>query len=347
MPCHLSFPQKRIQGLKFYQGLTHKAKKTEVIPPDQGSVQPPDCGGSRVWQTNSWANGFACLQRASWQFCSGVLRVCVFNSQKALRAKEYECFVMKIGRLENLCRALQEERNELYKKIREAKMPEKDDQSQHTSDEELESAVSVGGEVDAEEADSVHNAVKNLATAFMVIRHPESTFEQSKEVPPESSSPQGVGDSALKEPEQSPLSPLCHSEISLPPPTPQAEAEGGNEAEPPPRPSNPPSGPGSAAELQDQGLLTAAQADQQPQKPEAEASSQAPQSPAEASLPVMEANGPAPPPTAGEQILVGELGCGPSRQPPPLEAAALRPPTGVSVEPQLPQVADTNLEGVD
>ncbi|XP_014935670.3 beta-taxilin [Acinonyx jubatus] len=266
--------------------------------------------------------------------------------EKALRAKEYECFVMKIGRLENLCRALQEERNELYKKIREAKMPEKDDQSQHTSDdEELESAVSVGGEVDAEEADSVHNAVKNLATAFMVIRYPESTFEQSKEIPPESGSPQGVGDSALKEPEQSPLSPLCHSEISLPPPTPQAEAEGGNEAEPPPRPSNPPAG--SAAEAQDQGLLPAAQADQQPQKPEAEASSQAPQSLAEASLPVMEANGPAPPPTAGEQILVGELGCGPSRQPPPLEAAALRPPTGVSVEPQLPQVADTNLEGVD
>ncbi|XP_042795896.1 beta-taxilin [Panthera leo] len=265
--------------------------------------------------------------------------------EKALRAKEYECFVMKIGRLENLCRALQEERNELYKKIREAKMPEKDDQSQHTSDEELESAVSVGGEVDAEEADSVHNAVKNLATAFMVIRHPESTFDQSKEIPPESGSPQGVGDSALKEPERSPPSPLCHSEISLPPPTPQAEAEGGNEAEPPPRPSNPPSG--SAAEAQDQGLLTAAQADQQPQKPGAEASSQAPQPPAEASLPVMEANGPAPPPTAGEQILVGELGCGPSRQPPPLEAAALRPPTGVAVEPQLPQVADTNLEGVD
>lgn len=336
------FPTEKDTGIKILPGSHPQGKKTEVIPPDQGSVQPPVCGGSRVWQTNSWANGFACLQRASWQFCSGVLRVCVFNSQKALRAKEYECFVMKIGRLENLCRALQEERNELYKKIREAKMPEKDDQSQHTSDEELESAVSVGGEVDAEEADSVHNAVKNLATAFMVIHHPESTFDQSKEIPPESGSPQGVGDSALKEPERSPPSPLCHSEISLPPP---GKAEGGNEAEPPPRPSNPPEG--SAAEAQDQGLLTAAQADQQPQKPETEASSQAPQSPAEASLPVMEANGPAPPPTAGEQILVGELGCGPSRQPPPLEAAALRPPTGVSVEPQLPQVADTNLEGVD
>lgn len=41
--------------------------------------------------------------------------------EKALRAKEYECFVMKIGRLENLCRALQEERNELYKKFEKQK----------------------------------------------------------------------------------------------------------------------------------------------------------------------------------------------------------------------------------
>ncbi|XP_029801372.1 beta-taxilin isoform X2 [Suricata suricatta] len=266
--------------------------------------------------------------------------------EKALRAKEYECFVMKIGRLENLCRALQEERNELYKKIREAKMPVKDDQSQHTSDEELESAASVGGEVEAEEANAIHNAVKNLATAFMVIHHPESTLDQSKEIQPEIGSPQAGGDSTLKEPKQSPLGPLCLSEISQSPQTPQAEAEGGNKAEPAPKPSNPPAG--WAAEAQDQGLLTAAQADdQQPPKPEAEASSQAPQPPAETSLPVREANGPAPPPTAGELIPVRELGCGPSRQPPPPEAAAERPPAGASVEPQLPQVADTNLEGVD
>ncbi|NWR67525.1 TXLNB protein, partial [Bucorvus abyssinicus] len=44
--------------------------------------------------------------------------------EKAMRAKEYECFVLKIQRLENLCRALQEERNELYKKIKEAQFPE-------------------------------------------------------------------------------------------------------------------------------------------------------------------------------------------------------------------------------
>uniref|UniRef100_A0A8C3TUJ7 Taxilin beta n=1 Tax=Catharus ustulatus TaxID=91951 RepID=A0A8C3TUJ7_CATUS len=44
--------------------------------------------------------------------------------EKAMRSKEYECFMLKIQRLENLCRALQEERNELYKKIKQAQLPE-------------------------------------------------------------------------------------------------------------------------------------------------------------------------------------------------------------------------------
>ncbi|XP_027459876.2 beta-taxilin isoform X2 [Zalophus californianus] len=267
--------------------------------------------------------------------------------EKALRAKEYECFVMKIGRLENLCRALQEERNELYKKIREAKMPQKEDRSQPTSDEDPESTVSEGVGVDAEAAESVHNAVKNLATAFMVIHQPESTLDQAKEIQPEFSSPQGDGDSALQEPAQSPLSPLCHSESSLPPPVPQAEAERGHEPELPPRPGNHPLG--SGAEAQDRGPLAAAQADQPPHKPEAEASSQARPSPREASLPAMEADGPAPPPTAAEQIPAGVLGCGPSRlpPPPPPDTTAGGLPAGASGGPQLPQVADTNLEGVD
>ncbi|KAK1338065.1 hypothetical protein QTO34_001173 [Cnephaeus nilssonii] len=182
--------------------------------------------------------------------------------EKALRAKEYECFVMKIGRLENLCRALQEERNELYKKIREAKMPEKDDQGQHTSDEEPESTVSMGEEADAEKANSVHNAVKNLAAAFMN--------------PTEFSSPQGGGDIAVKEPEQPSLSPSCHSESSPPPSASQAGAEGGNEVEPSPKASNLPVG--SRAEPQGQGLPTGVLADQEPLL-EAEASGQTLQSP--------------------------------------------------------------------
>ncbi|EQB78762.1 hypothetical protein CB1_001107052 [Camelus ferus] len=230
--------------------------------------------------------------------------------EKALRAKEYECFVMKIGRLENLCRALQEERNELYKKIREAKMPEKCDQGQHTSDDEPEANLAVGEEADEDEADRVHDAVKNLAAAFMVLHCPESTLGPSREIQPEVSSPPGGGNTALEEPEQPALSHSCHSESPLPPPSTQAEAKGGNEAEPPLGARNPLAA--SGAEAQSAGLPSGAWADQQPQKPEAAALGQAPEPPAQASLQAME-------PAAG----------------------------GAAAGPQLPEVAGTNLEGVD
>ncbi|XP_032130500.1 beta-taxilin isoform X1 [Sapajus apella] len=270
--------------------------------------------------------------------------------EKALRAKEYECFVMKIGRLENLCRALQEERNELYKKIREAKISEKDDQSQPTSDEEPESNVSVDQEIDAEEVNSVQNAVKNLATAFMIIHHPESAPRQSKETQPEMGrtqseigSSQESGDATLKEPEQAPLNPSGVSESPLPPLTPRAEAEGGSQAEPPSKASNSPVGLG--AEAQSERLLEGAQVDQQSRKPEAEASGQAPQAPTEASLQEMEADVPAPACTAEEHVAAMMPACEPSRQPPPAAAEELL--VGAPAGPQLPNVADTNLEGVD
>ncbi|XP_019588342.2 beta-taxilin [Rhinolophus sinicus] len=279
--------------------------------------------------------------KARFESCNKALLDMI--EEKALRAKEYECFVMKIGRLENLCRALQEERNELYKKIREAKMPEKDDETQHTSDEEPEPTVSGGEEADTEDANRVQDAVKSLATALAVIHYPGSPLDLSKELQPEFGSPPGASDAALKKPEQPPLSPPCHSDSPLPPPIPQAEAEGSNESQQPPRASNPPVV--LEAELQDQGLHVEAQADQQPWKPEAEASSQAPHSPSEASLWVMEANGPAPPPPAGEQVPAGAPGCEPNRQPPPAAAEGLL--QGVSARPQVPKVSDPNLEEVD
>ncbi|XP_068407227.1 beta-taxilin isoform X3 [Eschrichtius robustus] len=263
--------------------------------------------------------------------------------EKALRAKEYECFVMKIGRLENLCRALQEERNELYKKIRETKMPEKDAQGQLTSDDdEPESNTSVGEEAEAEKAKGVHNAVQNLAAAFMVIHRPESTLDASKEIQTEVSSPQGGGGTALKGLEQAPLSPVCHSGSLLHPPSPQAEAEGGNEAEPPLR-------SGSGAQAQGNGPPAGPQADPQPRKPEAAFSGQAPEPPAEAFLREMEADGRAPPPAAGEHVPAGESRCEPRRQPPAAAAAAAAEglPGGASAGPPLPEVADTNLEGAD
>ncbi|KAM9679229.1 beta-taxilin [Dama dama] len=239
--------------------------------------------------------------------------------EKALRAKEYECFVMKIGRLENLCRALQEERNELYKKIREAKMPEKDDQGQHTSDEEPN--TSVNEEADAEEANSVHKAVQNLAAAFMIMHCPESTLEVSKEIHPEVDSPPGGCDTTLRGLEQAPLSPTCHLDIPLPPPNPQAEDKGVSETEPTLRGE-------TGAEAQGDGLPGAAPADQQNRKPEAAASSQAPKAPAKPSLPVVKAN---------EQPWKPEAAASSQAQEPAAEASL--PAMEVNGQPRKPEAA--------
>uniref|UniRef100_A0AC11BDD1 Taxilin beta n=1 Tax=Ovis aries TaxID=9940 RepID=A0AC11BDD1_SHEEP len=238
--------------------------------------------------------------------------------EKALRAKEYECFVMKIGRLENLCRALQEERNELYKKIREAKKPEKDDQGQHTSDDEPN--TSVNEEADAEEANSVHKAVQNLAAAFMIMHCPESTLDVAKEIHPEVDSLPGDCDTALRGLEQAPLSPACHSEIPLPPPNPQAEDKGVSETEPTLRTE-------TGAEAQGDGLPGAAPADQQNRKPEAAASSQTRKAPAKPSLPVVKAN---------EQPWKPEAASGQAQEP---AAKALLSVMEVNGQPRKPEAA--------
>ncbi|XP_068841542.1 beta-taxilin [Capricornis sumatraensis] len=247
--------------------------------------------------------------------------------EKALRAKEYECFVMKIGRLENLCRALQEERNELYKKIREAKKPEKDDQGQHTSDDEPN--TSVNEEADAEEANSVHKAVQNLAAAFMIMHCPESTLDVAKEIHPEVDSLPGDCDTALRGLEQAPLSPACHSEIPLPPPNPQAEDKGVSETEPTLRTE-------TGAEAQGDGLPGAAPADQQNRKPEAAASSQTRKAPAKPSLLVVKANkqpwkpeaasGQAQEPAAEASLSVMEVNGQPRKPEAATSGQALEPP---------------------
>ncbi|XP_045150522.1 beta-taxilin [Echinops telfairi] len=262
--------------------------------------------------------------------------------EKALRAKEYECFVMKIGRLENLCRALQEERNELYKKIREAKMPEEEDPSQHPSSEESEVGVPGKEEVDSEEVRSVQEAVKNLAAAFMVIHPPEPALKQPKEIPPESGSLQGPDDAAHQEPEQAPLFLSLESESPLPPPTPQANAQGSNEAELPPQVIEPHTGLG--AEACGKSLPTGAQHVQPPRKPEVEATSAL--SPAHASGPAKEAKGRGPVLLVHEEALAGVPGCEARTEcsPPPVAGGLLAEP---SVQRQLPQEADPNLEGVD
>ncbi|XP_006986143.1 beta-taxilin [Peromyscus maniculatus bairdii] len=257
--------------------------------------------------------------------------------EKALRAKEYECFVMKIQRLENLCRALQEERKELYKKIREAKMSEKEEEGQHTSDEEPESNVSEDKEIDAEEANSVQSAVKNLATAFTILHHPESTLDQSEARQPAVTGPHGGSDIIPQQPELALLNPSAASGSPEPPVASQAGAGGVCEAAPASTASCTPTGP----ELQSQGLLPGNLLDLKLQEPEAKASGQASLSPAQGSRAAVEAKYAAPPSPESEGVPAVVPGCEPREQPPPAATEIPGPSTGLLVE------ADSSLDGVD
>ncbi|KAG8123786.1 hypothetical protein E2320_019164, partial [Naja naja] len=99
--------------------------------------------------------------------------------EKAMRAKEYECFVVKIQRLENLCRALQEERSVLYKKIKEAQFPEENKEEEAEEDEEeeqqagvedsLENTTTVTSQAADEPSATSEIIPKDLDEAFMVI----------------------------------------------------------------------------------------------------------------------------------------------------------------------------------
>uniref|UniRef100_H0V914 Taxilin beta n=1 Tax=Cavia porcellus TaxID=10141 RepID=H0V914_CAVPO len=251
--------------------------------------------------------------------------------EKALRAKEYECFVMKIGRLEKLCRALQEERNELYKKIREAKTPEKEDQGQHASDEEPGPDSSVSTAMDADEVNRVHNAAKTSASAFL-IPHAEPALDpgagpgaqggpQRGEA---AAQPAGTGPSAGLRRRPSP------DQIGRNQETKSEESE----------------------DVAPTAAQTAAQADPPSREPApetrgalGEAKGQGPH----LKTPYFGGGGkggfPYPPIKKGEFPKGGGLGSE-SRSPPPPAASEELPPEP-SARFQLPEMADTSLEGVD
>lgn len=259
--------------------------------------------------------------------------VCLFTSQKALRAKEYECFVMKIQRLENLCRALQEERKELYKKIREAKMSEKEEQGQHTSDEEPESTVSEDKETDAEEANSVQNSIKNLSTVFTILHHPESTLDQTEERQPSVIGPQDESGITPQQPQLALPNPPAASGSPEPP---VGSQDGANVVCKAASVSTA-SCTSAGAELQSQGFPAGNLLDQKLQKPEAKASDQAPE---QGSLDVVETTVTASPSPESEGVPAVVPGSEPGKQPPP---AVTEIPPGPSTG--LP--TEASLDGVD
>nr|XP_033791386.1 beta-taxilin [Geotrypetes seraphini] len=111
--------------------------------------------------------------------------------EKAMRAKEYECFAAKIQRLEKLCRALQEERIELYKKIRDAKFNEGRGEDEIREEEEVEKGVEVSPEktgsstatdqVRSEHSNLDEKILKHLTASFMVMHYLEGTDGSSTE----------------------------------------------------------------------------------------------------------------------------------------------------------------------
>ncbi|XP_035755744.1 beta-taxilin isoform X2 [Egretta garzetta] len=98
--------------------------------------------------------------------------------EKAMRSKEYECFVLKIQRLENLCRALQEERNELYKKIKQAQIPEEVNGNGilEEEDDDADTSSSSSKQESIELRSTDKNMLKELAEAFRVSHKAEDSL---------------------------------------------------------------------------------------------------------------------------------------------------------------------------
>ncbi|NXI19523.1 TXLNB protein, partial [Irena cyanogastra] len=111
--------------------------------------------------------------------------------EKAMRSKEYECFMLKIQRLENLCRALQEERNELYKKIKQAQFPEEVNGNGILEEEEVEedeedyskTTPSSSEQASIELHESDKRMLKQLAEAFRVSHKAEESLPSNSSNP--------------------------------------------------------------------------------------------------------------------------------------------------------------------
>ncbi|NXW00230.1 TXLNB protein, partial [Fregetta grallaria] len=104
--------------------------------------------------------------------------------EKAMRSKEYECFVLKIQRLENLCRALQEERNELYKKIKQAQFPEEMNENGILEEEEdADTSPSSSEQASIELRTTDENMLKELAEAFRVSHKAEESLPSNNSNP--------------------------------------------------------------------------------------------------------------------------------------------------------------------
>ncbi|XP_053317008.1 beta-taxilin [Spea bombifrons] len=118
--------------------------------------------------TNTWKTRFENCNKALLDMIE----------EKSMKAKEYECFVLKIERLEKLCRALQEERIELYKRIKDAKTSDKEGDDEDEDVEEIDSTNQA--QTSSTELSVIDEKIINdLETAFMVAHHLEEKPKDS------------------------------------------------------------------------------------------------------------------------------------------------------------------------
>ncbi|XP_068006847.1 beta-taxilin [Melanerpes formicivorus] len=103
--------------------------------------------------------------------------------EKAMRTKEYECFVLKIQRLENLCRALQEERNELYQKIKQAQFPEEVNGNGILEEDDADASPSSSEQESIELRTNDETMLKELAEAFRVSHKAEESLPSNRSNP--------------------------------------------------------------------------------------------------------------------------------------------------------------------
>ncbi|NXJ67095.1 TXLNB protein, partial [Rostratula benghalensis] len=121
--------------------------------------------------------------------------------EKALRSKEYECFALKIQRLENLCRALQEERNELYKKIKQAQFPEEvNGNGVLEEEEEADASPSSSEQAGIELRAADESVLKELAEAFRVSNKAEESLPSTTRDNPETCGAQTCNTILVPEP---------------------------------------------------------------------------------------------------------------------------------------------------
>ncbi|XP_072369820.1 beta-taxilin isoform X2 [Scyliorhinus torazame] len=128
------------------------------------------------------------MWKTKWEACNKALLDMI--EEREVRFKEYECFQVKIQRLENLCRALQEERTELYKNIMNVRSRSDEAGTQAGGAESVQEEQEEGESAEPTVASTLgEGRLQELAMAFKVVHCVEEAVHkddrQGDDAPPE------------------------------------------------------------------------------------------------------------------------------------------------------------------